>query len=152
MIGIYSYVDIKTMKVLYIGQSRNIYRRHRSHAHGHQPIDILIQDDPIRYQLRIECECDVLELNDKERYYIDLYSPEYNFTKGGDYQYNSDGGLRKYDLWDTSKIKYISHINQKRNKPFRLYYHNHYINLGYFEDWISAEIVWKLIDEEGEIL
>lgn len=149
MIGIYSYVDVKeNNKVLYVGQSRNIYKRHRRHFHGNQPIDKILKSDPIRYQLRIECLCPIDELNEKETYYIELYSPEHNYTKGGDYNYTTMGGMRKYDLWDTSKFRYISHINQNRNRPFRLYYKGEYVNCGYFEDWMSAEIVWNLIDAE----
>lgn len=150
MIGIYSYVDIKTMEVIYVGQSRRVYERHREHFHGQQPIDKKLRDDPIRYQLRIECECSTEELNDKEKKYIALYNPEYNYTSGGDYNYTTMCGSRKYDLWDTSKIHYVSHVNQNRNRPFRLYYKGQYVNLGYFEDWISAEVVWDLINEEFE--
>lgn len=148
MIGIYSYIDVRNMEVLYIGQSRNIYKRHRGHHHGQQPIDKLLKKDPIRYQLRIECECSVDELNDREMYYIEKYKPLYNYTKGGDYRYSEMRLNNKYTLWDTSKLRYISHINQNRSRPFRLYYISQYVPIGYFEEWFTGEMVWNMIDDE----
>lgn len=148
MIGIYSYIDVKTMEVLYVGQSRNIYQRHRGHFSGSQPIDKVLAKDPIRYQLRIECECSIDELNDKEKYYIAKYNPLYNCTKGGDYRHSEMSVNNKYTLWDTKKLHYVSHINQNRNRPFRLWYNSQYVPIGYFEEWFTGEMLWNMINDE----
>lgn len=155
--GIYSYRDLREKyKVIYIGQSRDIYRRHRSHCGNQkhkQPIDKIIATDPKRYVLYIEDICDITQLNDLERKYIKKYQPIYNYTKGGDYIHkkthnNSNKRYTKY--WDTRKTRYINAQTCHRNRAFRVYYNGYYVPCGFFEDWISAHIVWDLIDEEVE--
>lgn len=154
--GIYSYRDLKQgYKIVYIGQSRDIYHRHRNHcrdAKYNQPIDKVILSDPKRYVLYIEELCDECELNTLEALYIKQYNPMYNCTRGGDYTHaHHHSGAKKYDkFWDTKKLHYISHENQKRNRPFRLYYKGFYVPCGYFEDWVAGECVWELINQEVE--
>jgi hypothetical protein len=141
--------------VLYVGQSRDVYKRHREHTRdtqkNKQPIDKKICLDLRRYVLHIEEICNESELNELEKFYIEEYSPPYNCTKGGDYNYqqhiNSKG---KYILWDTSKVYYVSHLNQNRSKPFRLYYYGYYVPIGYFEDPFTVELIWEIIDEEAK--
>ena len=153
--GIYSYRDLREgYKVIYIGQSRDIYRRHRGHCGNRkykQPIDKIIAKDPKRYVLYIEDICEEAQLNNLERKYIKKYQPIYNCTKGGDYIHikNHHGGRKKYTkYWDTRKTHYINAQTCNRNRAFRVYYNGHYVPCGFFEDWISAHIVWGLIDEE----
>ena len=151
--GIYLYRDLKEDEVIYVGQSVNIYSRHRNHlspsSYNSQPINRVLQNDPSRYILEIERRCSKEELNDLERMYIEVLKPKLNFTLGGDF-YVSQKSVGKYTLWDTNKTYYISHINQHRNRPFRLYYNGWYVPCGYFETWFDAEFVWNLIKGEDK--
>lgn len=147
--GIYSYRDLKEgYKIVYIGQSRDIYRRHRSHYRDekyNQPIDKAILKDPKRYTLYIEELCTEDELNILEQKYISEYSPKYNCTKGGGYLVtHKHSNKGKYTLWDTKKMYYISHVNQSRNRPFRVMWHSFY--LCYVEDFETAEKIHQLIE------
>ena len=151
--GIYFYRDLREDEIIYVGQSRHIYERHRSHlapsSYNAQPINRVIQNDPSRYILEIERRCSENELDDLEVQYIKLLKPKFNFTKGGDFT-PSHSSVNKYTLWDTSKTYYISHKNQSRNRPFRVYYKGRYVPCGYFETWHVAEFVWNLIKEEDK--
>lgn len=77
MIGIYK-ITSPTKKV-YIGQSTNIKKRF-SHYKGlnckRQPIiyNSLLKYGVEKHKFEILCECSVEELNDKERYYQDVFS------------------------------------------------------------------------------
>lgn len=152
--GIYSYRDLKNgYKIIYIGQSRDIYHRHRAHSRkkkNNQPIDLKILEDNRRYVLYIEELCEEHELNDLEREYIEKYQPQYNCTKGGDYVHNKHikGGKSLYTLWDSNSVHYVSHKNQNRSKPFRWYYHGWYVRVGYFEDWSTIYILNRIAEEE----
>lgn len=154
--GIYYYRDLKEDKVIYVGQSKNIYTRHRNHfaksAYNDQPINRILQNDPLRYILEIERRCSPSELNVLEKEYIALLKPKFNFTTGGDYvpkhKNHKEHKKKLCSLWCTWKCHYISHVNQKRNRPFRLYYKGWYVPCGYFETWIELEMVWEMIKEE----
>lgn len=154
--GIYSYRDLKNgYKIVYIGQSRDIYRRHRTHSRqkkANQPIDLKILEDNRRYVLYIEELCEEHELNDLEREYIRKYNPKYNCTKGGDYVHNKHGkgGKSSYTMWDSKKTHYISHKNQKRNRPFRWYYNGWYVPCNYFEEWFTIYLLCEIVDRESE--
>lgn len=150
--GIYSYRDIKNnFKVIYIGQSKNIYNRHRTHladcARDNQQINRVIQADPPRYSLQIEMECEPEQLDSFEQLFIASYNPKFNFTKGGRGEYPSENKKGKYSLWDNKKTYYISHKNQNRNKPFRLYYKGNHIPCGYFHEWFTINKIHELIEE-----
>ena len=154
--GIYSYRDLKEgYKIVYIGQSRDIYHRHRSHLRDsryNQPIDKEILKDHKRYVLYIEEICDADELNQLEAKYINKYKPEYNYRKGGDYVHHkhSQGSKSLYEFWDSKTTHYVSHKNQNRSKPFRWYYKGWYVPVGYFMEWYSIEILNKIALEEEE--
>ena len=154
--GIYSYRDLRDgHKIVYIGQSRDIYHRHRAHARdkkSNQPIDLKILEDNKRYIVRIEKYCEPNELNDLEKEYIKKYQPKYNCTKGGDYVHHKHGkgGKSEYTLWDSSKVHYVSHKNQNRSKPFRWYYHGWYVKIGYQSEWYTIYILNDIAEEEAQ--
>ena len=154
--GIYSYRDLKNKyKIVYIGQSRDIYRRHRAHSRdkkANQPIDLKILEDNKRYVLYIEEFCEEHELNNLEKEYIEEYNPQYNCTKGGDYvhQKHGKGGKSEYTFWDSDKVHYVSHKNQNRSKPFRWYYHGCYVRVGYFMEWYSIYVLHRIAEEEDD--
>ena len=152
--GIYSYRDLfNNYKIVYVGQSNDVYNRHRSHSRNkknNQLIDEQILKNDKRYVFTLEEVCDEAELNNLESKYINKYKPKYNIRCGGGYVRNrhTPKGQSQYTLWDTSKVHYVSHKNQKRNRPFRFYYNGHYMPCGYFEDFITINIIHDIILNE----
>lgn len=148
--GIYFYRDLKEDEIIYVGQSKNIYQRHRSHfaksAYHAQPINRVLQNDPCRYALEYT-RCSNNDLDRLEQDYIKLLKPRFNFTTGGTCVPKRLNN-KKNKLWNTYQCHYISHINQRRHRPFRLYYNGWYVPCGYFEEWFTCELVWNLIKEE----
>lgn len=156
--GIYSYRDLKDeYKIIYIGQSRDIYHRHRAHSRDeryNQPVDKIILQDPKRFVIYIEELCEPDELNALEEKYIKEYNPKYNCTKGGDYvhQKHGKGGKSQYEFWDSKIVHYVSHKNQNRSKPFRWYYKGWYVPCGYFMEWYTPYILNQIaLEEEAKI-
>lgn len=148
--GIYFYIDLKEDEIVYVGQSTDIYQRHRNHLipsnYNGQPINRIIQNDPPRYILEIERRCSPDELDDLEKMYIELLHPKFNFTSGGNFVPQKREG--KYTLWETAKAHYISHKNQSRKRPFRWYYKGSYVPCGYFEEWFTIYLLCKIVEEE----
>ena len=77
MIGIYKITS--PTKKIYIGQSLNIKKRFRSYELlkcRHQPAiyNSLKKYGVEKHKFEILCECEISELNDKERYFQDVYS------------------------------------------------------------------------------
>lgn len=87
MIGIYKITNLINGHC-YIGQSINIFRRWKTHinsafkrtSHSHQyPLQKSIRKYGVEnFKFEILCECSIPELTDKERFYYDVYKPEYN--------------------------------------------------------------------------
>ena len=93
MKGIYSYTDLKTNEVVYIGKDSHIEenRRHKNHlipsCYNKQMINRVLQNNPNRYHYEVLCssnDCDDELLNNLEMGYIETYDPKFNFTKGGE--------------------------------------------------------------------
>lgn len=93
MIGIYKITS--PSKRIYIGQSVNIQKRFIKYKNLHcksQPrlYNSIKKYGYDRHKIEILCECSIEELNDKERFYQDLYSASFanglncNLTKSGD--------------------------------------------------------------------
>lgn len=77
MIGIYKITS--PTKRVYIGQSINIEKRISNYRGLHCKKQPIIYRSFIKYgfekhKIEILCQCEISELNDKERYYQDLYS------------------------------------------------------------------------------
>lgn len=95
MIGIYKITN-NINQHCYIGQSRNIQKRWNNHKiaaynendRGYNyPLYKAIRKYGLKnFSFEIIEECPIEELNNKEYYYIQLLSPSYNQTEGGDYQ------------------------------------------------------------------
>lgn len=94
MTGIYKITN-KINGKIYIGQSKNIQQRWLDHKHyaderrGNSIIHKAIRKYGIdNFSFDVEIECDASELNDLEKYYIELYNTiipyGYNMTAGGD--------------------------------------------------------------------
>lgn len=95
MIGIYKITN-QTNDHCYIGQSRNIKNRWADHkASAFNPADKGYNYPLYRafrkyglemFNFEIIEECSIEELNDKEKYWISYFHPEYNQTAGEDYR------------------------------------------------------------------
>jgi group I intron endonuclease len=77
MIGIYKITS--PSKRVYVGQSVNIKDRIKKYKKGNCAGQVKLYRSILKYgfekhEFEILCECEVYELNDKERYYQDLYS------------------------------------------------------------------------------
>lgn len=77
MIGIYK-ITSPTGKI-YVGQSINIEKRFYQYKKLHCKGQVILYNSFIKHgvekhKFEILCECEISELNDKERYYQDLYS------------------------------------------------------------------------------
>ena len=92
MIGIYKIIN-KINGKCYIGQSTQIEKRWSKHKNTSHNQTSKAYDYPLyrafrkygieNFSFEILEECSNLELNEKEKYWINYYNPEYN------YQYNS---------------------------------------------------------------
>ena len=89
MIGIYKITN-KISGKTYIGQSHNIERRLKEHKYKKDiPIELAIQKYGVEnFIFEVLEECSLEELDEKEKYYINLY----NTYKGSGYNCNEGGG------------------------------------------------------------
>ena len=86
------------------------------------------------------------KLLERERYWIDFYNAYEN-----EYHYNLSSGccfsdMFKYDLWDVGCCHY------KKGRPdgqkvFSFIYDNYRIPMGMFNDFVSVEIINRLVKE-----
>lgn len=109
IVGIYCYRDIKTGKIVYVGKDSYIEkdRRHKDHMRPYnydaQPINRVLQNNPDRYKYEVISKGEYSQkvLNNLEIVFINMYSPRFNFTTGGD-----GGYVCKYDCDNNEIIKF----------------------------------------------
>lgn len=115
--GIYGYYDKKNQRMMYIGQSNDIERRHRDHIrpsrYNEQVVNRVLQNNPERYELVIIKSRPGFSKEDRdilEKHYIEFYNTfadnKFNFTTGG------DGGL-----FSEETRKKISEALKGKNNP-----------------------------------
>lgn len=115
--GIYGYYDKKNQRMMYIGQSNDIERRHRDHIrpsrYNEQVVNRVLQNNPERYELVIIKSRPGFSKEDRdilEKHYIEFYNTfadnKFNFTTGG------DGGL-----FSEETRKKISEALKGENNP-----------------------------------
>ena len=94
MVGIYKIVNKLSGKT-YIGQSNDIERRLKEHKYKKDiPVEIAIQKYGVEnFLFEVVEECSIEELDEKEKYYIQLY----NTYKGNGYNCNEGGGVFAYE-------------------------------------------------------
>ncbi len=106
MLGIYCYIDLKDMKIVYIGKDSYIHKNYRHMQHKApskyeaQQINKIIQNNPERYEYKVlDDNVDSLDLlNALEINYIHQLKPKFNYTIGGD-------GTEGYNHSDETKAK-----------------------------------------------
>lgn len=122
MIGIYKITN--TSKRIYIGQSNNIEKRFKMYKKLYCKLQIRLYNSFIKYgvenhKFEILCECDIKELNDKERYYQDIFSVtnkngmNCSLTKSSD-RNGSHSKETKLKISLASKGKIISEETRKK--------------------------------------
>ena len=139
MMGIYSYRDLQTDEIVYIGKDSNIDKKLRYYAHktparyNEQQINKVIQNNPDRYQYEELCasnDCDKDLLRILEMGYIETYNPKFNFTDGGETfsgYIPSKEELEKRGLTHSKRRNklgiYRVHIKHRKgtNKPIYVY-------------------------------
>lgn len=138
MIGIYKITS--PTKKIYIGQSINIERRFSTYKRNN-PINkqprlygSFKKHGVDKHKFEIICECEVIELNDKERYYQDLYSAIYKkglnckLTTSKDRSGKlSDATKQKISLSNKGKKMSLESI-EKSKKTLLKTYKNGFIN------------------------
>lgn len=79
--GVYSYLDLKTDEIVYVGKDSNINKniRHKAHSYpsnyDEQPFNRVLQKNPERYEYSVLCEGEYsdLQLNKLERLFIKIH-------------------------------------------------------------------------------
>ena len=118
MIGIYKITSPNGK--IYIGQSVNIKRRWNQHKY--QKLDTILSRSFKKYGVdndtfEILCECEISELNEKERYYQDYYNAiGLNGLNSKLTQTNDKSGYTTEEV--KLKIK-ISRIDKKEEKEYK---------------------------------
>lgn len=95
MVGIYKITNLNNQHS-YVGQSRCIEKRWANHKIAAHNKNDKGYDYPLyqafrkygidNFKFEVLEECNIDELNDKEKKYISVIKPEYNQTEGGDYK------------------------------------------------------------------
>ena len=118
MIGIYKITNKLSGKT-YIGQSNDIERRFKEHKYKKDiPVEIAIQKYGIEnFIFEILEECSIDELDEKEKYYINLY----NTYRGNGYNCNEGGGCSNYENNGRTKLtnEDVYDIREAYNKHLR---------------------------------
>lgn len=148
MIGIYKIIN-KLNNKIYIGQSNNIERRYKDHFEWpkyKQDIDkAIINEGKDNFTFEIIEECNLNELTEREKYWIQYYNSfedGYNMTKGGQNEYCGNPILTKEDVINI-RIAYNNHEN--RNDVYELY-KDKITKDGFYHIWDGSR--WKNIMSE----
>ena len=124
MIGIYKWTNILNNKI-YIGQSTNVIRRKTEHLYtlrNNKHNNPYLQNEFNKYgehnfKFEVIEECEEVELNAKEQYYINLYN-----TLNRKYGYNlkkNDGSTTRHSE-ETKRKMSLSHLGKSKSYETRL--------------------------------
>ena len=121
MIGIYKITSPSGR--IYIGQSTNIEKRKKQYEKSNCKSQTALFGSILKYGFKnhifeIVCECNVSELNNKERYYQDLYNSMYN-SKGLNLRYsksNDKSGYLLQSVKDKISIKKLGVVFSEKHK------------------------------------
>lgn len=159
--GIYKIKNKKTGQI-YIGQSKNIELRFKTHC-SVSPIDIAIATEGVdNFEFSIIEE--TTSLHEQEQFWIrvyDTYNNEYHYNcspgKGMinnlQYGYGYNNARAKYTLWDINYAGYDKNRMYRRNRKinpcscFSAKYEGYVIPIGRFYDFVTCEIINRLIKE-----
>lgn len=144
---------------MYIGQSKNIEKRFRSHCNMLDIDKAILLEGEDNFDFIVIEEVDESLLREREEYWIHHYNTMYNrehYNKEPNREhlkhgYGRDNPAAKYILWDISSCTYHKdkRIENKQavNKCFTSRYKGAMIPIGLFHDFVSCEIINQLIKE-----
>lgn len=124
MIGIYKITKKENGKS-YIGQSNDIERRFSEHKTKTDiPIDIAIQKYGVNaFEFSIIEECDLSQLDEKEKYWIAFYNTYkgfgYNCNEGGGNSRGENNGRTKLTNEDVAYIRECYDAHQRRREVYK---------------------------------
>lgn len=153
--GTYMIRNKKTGQI-YIGQSKDIEKRFRTHCYISDIDKAILLEGKDNFVFSIIEEVDESLLREREKYWIDYYNVEQDIK-----HYNRppitpkgcNGLNRKYVLWDTIYCYYNRHDMIRNNrvpnpcKCFAFHYKGKKINIGFFHDFITCKIINQLVKE-----
>lgn len=150
MIGIYK-ITSPTKKV-YIGQSINIQKRflsYKSMSNCKNQVALynsFLKHSPEKHKFEILCECETFELNDKERFYQDLYSVTNNKGLNCRLTKSSDrNGKGRKQTFEEIQNRVLKITGKKRTEEHKI--HSRNIKLG-----VLNPMFGKKIKESSKIL
>ena len=147
--GVYK-IEHKITGQKYIGQSKDIERRFKTHC-SVPPIDMAIAQEGVdNFEFSIIEEVSEDELLEKERYWIDYYMADTNIKHYNVRKSDDPFNRRKYTLWDTSCCNYRRTNGQDKNKFYKNFlfrYKGYILPISGFNDFLSCEIISDLIDK-----
>ena len=88
---------------------------------------------------------DNLEKHNWDKYHLDEICEEVDVYRIRHRQKMTRGG-QKYRLWDSHKVQYHKNTTSTE-KQFRVLWSHWSMNIGYFLDFVTCEIIYDLIDE-----
>jgi len=140
--GIYVFRNKLNGKV-YVGKSNDLYRRHREHIYylnNNKDTCTILNRAWQKYgadnfEYEVVCHCDESELNEKEKYYVELYDSlnnGYNCTAGGD-------GITGYRHTEETKKKIAAAgIGRKQSEKVVEMIRNRYLGKKFTEEHKQA--------------
>lgn len=130
--GVYYYMDIIKLEIVYIGRDSHIDTKKRHHDHlrpsnyGNQPFNKVLQNNPARYKYYQFTLCETFdEMVEVEDNLINLYRPRFNIKHGKDetplkgYNYNvvkdglSENGIQNYGIYGKRNKRIIKSTNKE---------------------------------------
>lgn len=155
--GVYKITNTITNEC-YIGASKNIQNRKYDHRTNYlnpnrKDYNTLIYQAMRKYGIEnfnfeILEKCDISELNDKERYYVKIYSPSYNITPGG-----KGGHVNKPDkLNEIIEDLKENELTMKEISKKYGYCFDTIKNINIGETWRKEELVYPLRTSNPKII
>lgn len=138
IIGIYKIIS--PSKRIYIGQSVNIYKRWKSYKNHKCKAQPLLHNSFLKYGIEehifeIIHQCRKLELNELEKYYVDLFQC-FNSKYGLNLK---DGGGNRACLSIESRLKISKKVSGKKNGMFGV------INTNEYKEKMSKKLKGRVI-------
>ncbi len=123
---IYALKNPTTNEIVYIGKTKNVERRMKDHHRIEKRIRCKLDKWKVQMgklglkpDMEILLECDEKDVNEKEKYFIKLYTENgcnlLNMTEGGDGLQNPSDEVRR-KIGEKSRGRIVSDETRKKNK------------------------------------